>query len=52
MFAVITSLIDLIAGIIGGVFRLICTFVSSCFGLALAALLVIGLIVLALLHVL
>lgn len=52
VFAVITSLIDLIAGIIAGTFRLIGTFVSSCFGLALGAVLVIGLVIFALLHVL
>lgn len=51
MFAVITSLIDLIAGIIAGAFRLVSTFVSSCFGLVLVTIIVIALVILALLHV-
>jgi phage-related protein len=44
MFAVVRSLIDLVAEIIGGVFRLVGTFVSSCFGLALAAMILIALL--------
>jgi hypothetical protein len=52
VFAVITSLIDLVAEIIGGTFRLVATFVSSCFGLALVAILVTGLVIFGLLHLL
>lgn len=52
MFAAITALIDLIAEIIGGTFRLVATFVSSCFGLAIVALLVVGVVIFAILHLL
>ena len=50
MFTVITSLIDLIAEIIRGTFRLVGAFISSCFGLVVVALLVTGLVLVALLH--
>ena len=50
MFAVITSLIDLLTEIIGGTFRLVGTFISSCFGLALGALIVTALLIALILH--
>jgi len=52
MFDVLRSLIDLIAEIVGGVLRLVATFISSCFGLVITALLVIALVVIVVLHVL
>lgn len=52
MFTVITSLIDLVAEIIRGTFRLVGAFISSCFGLVIVALLVVGLVVVAVLHLL
>ena len=52
MFAAITALIDLIAEIIGGTFRLVVTFIRSCFGLAIVAIVVTALFIFALLHLL
>ncbi len=52
MFAVITSFIDLLAEIIRGTFRLVATFISSCFGLVIVALVVIALAIFAMLHML
>jgi len=52
MFAVLQSLIDLIAEIVGGVLRLVATFISSCFGLVITALLLMALVVIVVLHVL
>jgi hypothetical protein len=52
VFTVITSLFDLIAEIIRGTFRLVGAFISSCFGLVAVALLVIGLVIVAVLHLL
>jgi len=50
MFAVFRSLIDLVAEIVGGVFRLVATFVSSCFGLVMVALILIALLFALVLH--
>lgn len=45
MFTFFRALIDLIAGIVGGVLRLVTTFVSSCFGLVIAAMILMAVIV-------
>lgn len=50
MFAVVRSLLDLIRELIGGVFRLTGTVIGSSLGLVLAAMILTGLIVLAVLH--
>jgi hypothetical protein len=52
MFEVLRSLIDLIAEIVGGVLRLVVTFVSSCVGLVITALILIALVMIVVLHVL
>ena len=52
MFDVVRSLIDLIAEIIGGVLRLVATFISSCFGLVITALILVAVVVIVVLHVL
>lgn len=52
MFAVIRSLIDLIAEIVGGVLHLVGTFVSSCFGLVTAAMILTALVAALVLHLL
>ncbi|HUO98568.1 MAG TPA: hypothetical protein VMU01_07855 [Rhizomicrobium sp.] len=50
MFAVVRSLIDLVAEIVGGTFRLVATFVSSCFGLVLVAMILAALVAALVLH--
>ena len=52
MFAVIRSLIDLIAEIVGGALRLVGTFVGSCFGLVIAAMILLALVLALVLHLL
>ena len=52
MFDVVRSLIDLIAEIIGGVLRLVASFISSCFGLVITALILVAVVVIVVLHVL
>ena len=50
MFAVVRSLIDLIAEIVGGTFRLVGSFIGSCFGLVLAAIILTALLAALVLH--
>jgi hypothetical protein len=52
MFGILRSLIDLIAGVIGGVLRLVMTFVGSCFGLVLVMVILAGVVVVLVLHLL
>jgi hypothetical protein len=52
MFGVLRSLIDLIAGVIGGVLRLVMTLVGSCFGLVLVGTVLAGVVVVSVLYLL
>lgn len=51
MFAIVRSLIDLVTEIAGGALRLVGTFISSCFGLVLVAMILTALLAALVLHV-
>lgn len=52
MFSVIASFFNFLGEVVGGAFRLVGTFISSCFGLALGAIIVAALFVILALHLL